>query len=138
MRAHRAARTILFTDIVGSPARAAELGDTAWRELLERHHALVRQTLRQWGAREVSEAGDGFFAILESPARGIACAAALREAVRSLGLEVRSGVHMGEVEAGANGSVGGIRVHIGARVAALAEPGEASRWPTSTPTRRRC
>jgi TolB-like protein/class 3 adenylate cyclase/Tfp pilus assembly protein PilF len=124
MRSHRSLRTILFTDIVGSTERASELGDAAWRELLQSHHVVVRRTLRHWGAREVSEAGDGFLAVLDSPARGIACAAAIRDAVRSLGLEVRCGVHMGEIENAPDGSVGGIGVHIGARVGALAATGE--------------
>ena len=96
MRSHRSLRTILFTDLVGSTERATDLGDKTWHELLQRHHVTVRQTLRHWGAREVSEAGDGFLAILNSPARGIACAAAIREIVRSLGLEVRCGVHLGD------------------------------------------
>jgi pimeloyl-ACP methyl ester carboxylesterase len=119
----RVLATVVFTDIVGSTERAAALGDRAWRELLERHHATVRRELGRWGGREVDTAGDGFLAVFDGPARAVRCAAAVVEAVRALGLEVRAGVHTGEVEL-AGEMVSGIAVHIGARVAALAAPGE--------------
>ena len=119
----RALATVLFTDIVGSTGRAAELGDRAWRELLERHHALVRGHLARFRGREIDTAGDGFFASFDGPARAIRCACALSGAVRDLGLEIRAGLHTGEVEL-AGDRPRGIAVHIGARVAALAAPGE--------------
>ncbi len=124
MKTVRSLQTILFTDIVGSTEKAAALGDRAWRELLERHHAIVRDELRRWGGREVTEAGDGFLALFESPAQGIVCADAIRVRVGELGLEVRCGLHMGQIEGQAGGSAGGIAVHIGARVAGQAAPGE--------------
>ena len=115
--------TVLFTDIVGSSARAAELGDRAWRELLERHHALVRRELARYRGEEKDTAGDGFFATFDGPARAIRCASAIVESVRGLGLEVRSGVHTGECEMH-EGKVAGLAVVIGARVAAVAGGGE--------------
>ena len=115
--------TVLFTDIVGSTERARKLGDRGWRELLDRHHALVRQELTRFRGREIDTAGDGFFAIFDGPARAIRCAHAIAAAVRNLGLEIRAGLHTGEVEL-ANGAVRGIAVHTGARVASLAKPGE--------------
>ena len=115
--------TVLFTDIVGSTERAAELGDRSWRELLERHHLLVRRELARYRGEEKDTAGDGFFATFDGPARAIRCAAAVTEAVRGLGLEVRAGVHTGEIEL-VGEKIGGIAVHIGARVAARADPGE--------------
>jgi class 3 adenylate cyclase len=115
--------TVLFTDIVGSTERAAALGDRRWRELLDGHHAVVRRELERFRGREVDTAGDGFLAVFDGPARAVRCAAAAAGAVRALGLEVRAGVHTGEVEAMGT-RVGGIAVHIGARVAALAQPGE--------------
>ncbi len=119
----RVLATVLFTDVVGSTARAAELGDRSWRELLARHHALVRRELERWRGREVDTAGDGFLATFDGPARAIRCACAARDAVRDLGLELRAGLHTGECEiVGSN--VAGIAVHIGARVAALAGAGE--------------
>jgi len=121
--AERSLGTVLFTDIVGSTVRAAELGDARWRELLERHHALVRRWLRRYSGREVKTAGDGFLVVFESPARALACADAIRNAVRELGLEIRCGLHIGEIER-KDGDVGGLAVHIGSRVAALAGPGE--------------
>jgi class 3 adenylate cyclase len=90
--------TVLFTDVVGSTAKAAELGDHAWRELLERHHALTRRLLDRFRGRELDTAGDGFFASFDGPARAIRCACAISEAVRELGLEVRAGLHTGECE----------------------------------------
>ena len=115
--------TILFTDLVGSTARAAELGDRRWRDLLERHHATVRQELERFDGSEMDTAGDGFFATFDGPARGIRCARAIVGAVRPLGLEVRAGLHTGEVEV-ADSKIAGIAVNIGARVAAQAGPGE--------------
>ena len=119
----RVLATILFTDIVGSTAKAVELGDTRWRELLEDHHATVRRMLRRYRGTELDTAGDGFFAAFDGPARGIRCARAITESVRDLGIEVRAGLHTGECER-MNAKVGGIAVHIGARVAAEAGPGE--------------
>ena len=115
--------TILFTDIVGSSERAVELGDRAWRELLGRHHELVRRQLARYRGREVDTAGDGFLASFEGPARAIRCAEAIVEGVRALGLEVRAGLHTGECEL-LDGKVAGIAVHTGARVASEAAPGE--------------
>ena len=123
MKPERSLATVLFTDIVGSTERAAELGDRDWHGLLDRHHAHVRREIRRYGGREVNTAGDGFLAAFERPARAIRCAWAIREAVRELGLEVRSGLHAGEVEGQAR-DLSGIVVHTGARVAAQANPGE--------------
>ena len=119
----RVLATVLFTDIVGSTAKAAELGDRAWRELLERHHALIRRELVRFRGAELDVAGDGFFARFDGPARAIRCACAITETVRELGLELRAGLHTGECEL-MDGKVGGIAVHIGARVAKEAQPGE--------------
>jgi class 3 adenylate cyclase/pimeloyl-ACP methyl ester carboxylesterase len=115
--------TILFTDIVGSTARAAELGDRAWRELLERHHALVRRELTRYRGEEKDTAGDGFFATFDGPARAIRCGNAIVDGVHGLGLEVRAGVHTGECELH-EGKVAGLAVVIGARVASQAGSGE--------------
>jgi class 3 adenylate cyclase len=115
--------TVLFTDIVGSTERAAELGDRGWRELLERHHALVRRELGRFRGEERDTAGDGFFATFDGPARAIRCAQAVVDGVGGLGLEVRAGVHTGECELH-DGKVAGLAVSIGARVAAAAEAGE--------------
>ena len=115
--------TLLFTDIVGSTERAAALGDHAWRELLERHHALVRRELTRFRGDERDTAGDGFFATFDGPARAIRCAQAIAADVAELGLEVRAGVHTGECELH-DAKVAGIAVSIGARVAALAGAGE--------------
>jgi class 3 adenylate cyclase/pimeloyl-ACP methyl ester carboxylesterase len=115
--------TLLFTDIVGSTERAAELGDRAWRELLGRHHALVRRELGRFRGEERDTAGDGFFATFDGPARAIRCAQAAVEGVRELGLDVRAGVHTGECELH-DGKVAGLAVSIGARVAAAAGAGE--------------
>jgi class 3 adenylate cyclase len=123
VEADRVLATVLFTDIVGSSEKAALLGDRAWRELLERHHALVRRELARFRGVEVDTAGDGFFASFDGPARAIGCARAIVEKVSELGLEVRAGLHTGECEL-ANGKVAGIAVHTGARVASLAQPGE--------------
>jgi pimeloyl-ACP methyl ester carboxylesterase len=119
----RVLATVLFTDIVGSTARAAEVGDRAWRELLEQHHALIRRELVRFRGAELDVAGDGFFARFDGPARAVRCACSITEAVRQLGIEVRAGLHTGECEV-MDGKVGGIAVHIGARVASKAEPGE--------------
>jgi class 3 adenylate cyclase/pimeloyl-ACP methyl ester carboxylesterase len=115
--------TVLFTDIVGSTAKAVELGDRVWRELLERHHACVRSELARYRGIELDTAGDGFFARFDGPARAIRCARAIRDGVAELGLEIRAGVHTGECEV-LDGKVAGVAVSIGARVAAEARPGE--------------
>jgi pimeloyl-ACP methyl ester carboxylesterase len=119
----RVLATVLFTDIVGSTERAAELGDRRWVNLLDEHHGVVRGALDRFRGREVDTAGDGFLATFDGPARAIRCAGAIVQGVRGLGLEVRAGLHTGECEL-AGDDVRGIAVHIGARVAALAGPGE--------------
>ncbi len=119
----RVLATVLFTDIVGSTERAAALGDRAWGDLAERHHAVMRSELERYRGREVDTAGDGFFATFDGPARAIRCACAMTEAVRELGLEIRAGLHTGEVEQ-IDGDIGGIAVNIGARVSAQAGPSE--------------
>jgi pimeloyl-ACP methyl ester carboxylesterase len=119
----RVLATVLFTDIVGSTAMASELGDKGWRELAERHHGIVRALLGRFRGQEIDTAGDGFFATFDGPARGVRCAEAIADAVTDLGIEVRAGVHTGEVETIA-GKVGGIAVNVGARIAALAAPSE--------------
>src|SRR6266516_968195 len=115
--------TVLFTDIVGSTERASELGDKQWRRIIAAHHALVRRDLKRFNGREVDTAGDGFFATFDQPAQAIRCAEAAILAARRLGIEIRAGVHMGEVEV-IGPKVGGIAVHIGARVMSKAEPGQ--------------
>jgi class 3 adenylate cyclase len=119
----RVLATVLFTDIVGSTSRAAELGDSGWRELLVRHHAVVRGELARFRGEELDSAGDGFFAAFDGPGRAIDCALAIRESVRSLGLELRVGIHTGECER-LDGKLGGIAVPTGARIASLAGEGE--------------
>ena len=119
----RVLATVLFTDIVGSTAKLAELGDRGWRDLLSEHHTRVRRQLVRFRGRELDTAGDGFFASFDGPARAVRCACAIVDSVRDLGLEVRAGLHTGECEQ-VDGKVGGIAVHIGARVAAEAGPGE--------------
>jgi pimeloyl-ACP methyl ester carboxylesterase len=119
----RVLATVLFTDIVGSTERATALGDRRWRDLLDQHDRLVRSELDRHRGREVKSTGDGVLATFDGPARGINCARAICEQVRPLGLEVRAGLHTGECEL-RNGDVGGIAVHIGARVAGMAGPGE--------------
>jgi class 3 adenylate cyclase len=115
--------TVLFTDIVDSTRRAAEMGDSQWRALLDAHDAIVRSQLGRFRGREVKTVGDGFLATFDGPQRAIKCAVAVRETVRSLGLEIRAGLHTGECEM-RGADVGGIAVHIGARVAAEAGPSE--------------
>jgi class 3 adenylate cyclase len=124
--AERVLTTIMFTDIVASTERAALLGDGRWRDLLDNHDTIVRHQLERFGGREVNTAGDGFVATFTSPSAAISCADNLVEAIRVLGIEVRVGIHAGEVEvrAGVKDDVAGLAVHIGARVAALAGPGE--------------
>jgi class 3 adenylate cyclase len=119
----RTLATVLFTDIVGSTERATELGDRRWRELLAKHHKIVRTALKRFGGREVDTAGDGFFATFPQPARAIECAVVLINDLRRSGIEIRAGMHMGEVEQ-MGPKVGGIAVHIGARVASKAGPCE--------------
>jgi class 3 adenylate cyclase/dienelactone hydrolase len=119
----RVLATVLFTDIVGSTEKLSELGDAGWRELLERHHAVVRGQLSRGRGREVDTAGDGFFAAFDGPARAVRCAKAIVDGVRELGIDVRSGLHTGECEL-VDGKMTGIAVHTGARVAAHAGPGE--------------
>jgi class 3 adenylate cyclase/pimeloyl-ACP methyl ester carboxylesterase len=119
----RVLATVLFTDIVGSTAKAAELGDAAWRELLQRHHELVRSELARFRGQEMDTAGDSFFAVFDGPARAIRCAWAIRNVVSDLGIDIRAGLHAGECEL-LDGKVGGIAVHIGARVASRARSRE--------------
>jgi pimeloyl-ACP methyl ester carboxylesterase/class 3 adenylate cyclase len=119
----RVLATVLFTDIVGSTERAVGLGDRGWQDLLRRHHALVREELRRHRGVEQDTAGDGFFATFDGPARAVRCAQRICEGVREMGLEVRAGVHTGECERDGE-RLGGIAVHIGARVMAQAQPGE--------------
>ena len=119
----RVLATTLFTDIVGSTRKAVELGDHRWRELLERHHAAVRMQLARYEGVELDTAGDGFFASFAGPARAIRCASAIVDEVKTLGLDVRAGLHTGECEL-MDGKVTGVAVAIGARVAAHAKPGE--------------
>jgi len=119
----RVLTTILFTDIVASTEAAARLGDERWRALLGRHHAVVRRELARFHGVELDTAGDGFFATFDGPARAVQAAAAIRDAVRELGIEVRAGVHTGEAELH-DGKVAGIAVSIGARISGLAEQGE--------------
>jgi class 3 adenylate cyclase len=119
----RSLSTVLFTDVVGSTEHVAKLGDDGYRRVLESHHRAIRAELRRHGGIEVDTAGDGFFATFDGPARAIECAMAICEAVRPLGIEVRAGVHTGEVET-IDGKVGGLGVHIGSRVSAAAGPSE--------------
>jgi pimeloyl-ACP methyl ester carboxylesterase len=120
---NRVLATVLFTDIVGSTEKVVELGDRVWGELLERHNVLIRRQLSRFQGTELDTAGDGFFASFDGPARAIRCAVAITGAVGELGLAVRAGLHTGECEL-VDGKVGGIAVHIGARVAQQAGPGE--------------
>jgi class 3 adenylate cyclase len=119
----RVLATVLFTDIVGSTERLAEVGDRRWRELLGDHFRLARRDLARHRGREIKTTGDGLLATFDGPARAIRCAGAIRDSARQLGIEVRAGLHTGEVEI-LDQDLGGIAVHIGARVAAEAGPGE--------------
>ena len=126
LRGHASDRvlaTILFTDIAGSTPLAVELGDARWRELLERFYAMARVQLQRFRGRELDTAGDGLFAAFDGPARAIRCTEAVRVGARTLGVDVRAGAHTGECEV-IEGKLGGIAVHIAARIAAQAEPGE--------------
>jgi class 3 adenylate cyclase len=119
----RVLATVLFTDIVGSTERAAALGDAGWRDLLGAHHEVVRRELQRYRGREIGTTGDGFLATFDGPARAVRCASAIGQGIRRLGIDVRAGLHTGEVEyVGEN--VAGVAVHTAARVAALAGPGE--------------
>jgi class 3 adenylate cyclase len=120
---NRVLATILFTDIIESTQTAARVGDERWRDLVERHNAVVRRQLERFGGREIDTAGDGFLASFDGPATGIRCARAIAESVTALGLQIRAGLHTGECEL-IDGKLAGIAVHIAARVAALASPGE--------------
>jgi class 3 adenylate cyclase len=115
--------TVLFTDIVDSTARASAFGDRIWRAFLNRHHAIVRAEVERWRGREVNMTGDGFVVCFDDPARAVRCALAIAAAVRPLGLEIRAGVHTGDCYLEGD-EISGIALHIGARIAALAAPGE--------------
>ena len=115
--------TLLFTDIVNSTKRAAEWGDRRWRDLLDQHHTVVRGQLERYGGREIATTGDGFFATFASPTQAVRCALGRSEAVDALGVQMRAGVHTGEVEVRGD-DLGGLAVHIAARVMSAAEPGE--------------
>jgi class 3 adenylate cyclase len=119
----RVLATVLFTDIVSSTEQAAAMGDRRWRDLLESHNLLMKRELARFRGREVKSTGDGVLATFDGPARAIRCAQAIRDGVRGLGIEIRAGLHTGECEVMGE-DVGGIAVHIGARVASLAGPGE--------------
>jgi class 3 adenylate cyclase len=119
----RVLTTLLFTDIIDSTTRAAEMGDRRWRDLLDQHHDLVRAELDRFGGREITTTGDGFFARFDSPAQAVRCALSATDGITSLGVQIRAGVHTGEVEV-RGADLGGLAVHIGARVAAAAHPGE--------------
>jgi pimeloyl-ACP methyl ester carboxylesterase len=119
----RVLATVLVTDIVGSTRHATRLGDRAWSELLTRHHEIVRGELRAFRGREVDTAGDGFLATFDGPARAVGCACRIRDALRALGLEIRAGLHTGEIEL-AGGKPHGIAVHTGARIASVAQANE--------------
>jgi class 3 adenylate cyclase len=118
----RALVTVLFTDVVDSTAKAAEHGDREWRVVIQRHHDIVRERLRTYRGVEVDTAGDGFFATFDGAGRAVGCARSIADAVKDLGIEIRAGIHTGEVELGDKAV--GLAVHIGARVMALAGPGE--------------
>jgi class 3 adenylate cyclase len=122
--ADRVLATMLFTDIVGSTDAVRTLGDHEWADVLARHHASFRAELARYGGEEIDEAGDGFFALFDGPARAVRCAESVREALRPLGVQIRAGVHTGEIERPRGGRPRGIAVHTGARIAAAAEAGE--------------
>ncbi len=115
--------TILITDIVGSTERAAELGDRAWSQLLDRHHSIVREALREFRGEEIDTAGDGFLATFDGPGRAIRAASAIRERLLESGIQVRCGLHTGECER-LGGKIAGIAVHLAARIAGTSDPGE--------------
>ena len=119
----RSLATVLFTDIVGSTQQADQLGDRRWGYLLDEHHARIRRLLDRFRGSEVDTAGDGFFVTFDGPARAVRCACAIRDAVREIGIEIRAGLHTGEVER-RGAAVTGLAVHVGARVAALAQASE--------------
>jgi class 3 adenylate cyclase len=119
----RVLATVLFTDIVGSTELAARLGDSAWRDLLQRHHAIVRRELARFQGRELDTAGDGFFAAFDGPARAVQAASSIRDALQALDVEIRAGLHTGECEV-SDGKIAGIAVSIGARISSVAAPGE--------------
>ena len=119
----RVLATVLFTDIVDSTATAAAMGDRAWRDVIERHHALVRGSLGRFRGVEVDTAGDGFFATFDGPARAVRCAQHIIDSVRPLSIEIRAGVHTGECQT-IDGKVGGLGVIIGARMGSMAEPNQ--------------
>ena len=119
----RVLATVLFTDIVGSTEKAVAVGDNRWRDLLHNHHATIRRNLTRFRGHEVKTTGDGILATFDGPARGVRCACAIADEIKPLGIEVRAGLHTGECEM-MDDDVGGIAVHIGARVAALAGAGE--------------
>jgi class 3 adenylate cyclase len=115
--------TVLFTDIVGSTSMAAEMGDTRWRAVLDRHDEIVRGELARFGGREIDVTGDGFLATFDAPGRAIRCARAMGDTLAAIGVSIRAGVHTGEVEVRGE-QIGGLTVHIGARVAALGDGGD--------------
>jgi class 3 adenylate cyclase len=119
----RVLATVLFTDIVGSTELMSRMGDSRWRDLLQRHHAAVRHELSRYRGRELDTAGDGFFAAFDGPARAVHAATAIRDSLRALGIDVRAGIHVGECEV-SDDKLTGVAVSIGARIAALAGPGE--------------
>jgi class 3 adenylate cyclase len=119
----RVLATVLFTDIVGSTEKAAALGNRRWRDPLDNHHATIRRSLTRFRGQEIKTTGDGVLATFDGPARGVRCACAIADEIRPLGIDVRAGLHTGECEM-IGDDVGGIAVHIGARVAALAGAGE--------------
>jgi len=119
----RVLATVLFTDIVGSTRRAAEMGDRDWHALLDAHDAVIRSQINRFRGREVNTSGDGFLAMFDGPQRAIRCAMAIRDTVQALGIEVRAGLHTGECEVRGD-DIGGIAVHIGARISALAGPND--------------
>jgi len=119
----RVLATVMFSDIVASTERAAEVGDRRWRDVLDRHDALVRDALDRHGGREVKTTGDGFLAMFDAPARAIRCAVAIRDELRAEGIDLRIGLHAGEVEVRGD-DIGGIAVHIGSRVLGAATPGD--------------
>jgi class 3 adenylate cyclase len=119
----RVLATVMFTDIVDATRKAAELGDRRWRDLLDAHHTVVREQLAKFRGREIDTAGDGFLAAFDGPARAVRAACAIGDGLRTLGLEIRAGLHTGECEV-MGAKLGGIAVHIGARVAAVAGAGE--------------